>query len=112
MFILSDHSHDLPDSSSGQIHANFQSIYDRLPNGRLFITIRGANHFSFSAQMLLKSRFMIGMLRRLGFGSLEGRRGLAITTQYVHTFFDVYLKDAPVRELTSQQYPEVQFGLQ
>ena len=112
MFILSDHSRDLADPASQQIHANFQSIYDRLPNGRLFITIRGANHFSFSDQMLLKSRFMIGMLRRLGFGSLEGRRGLAITTQYVHTFFDVYLKDAPVRELTSQQYPEVQFGLQ
>ena len=112
MFMLSDHSRELADPASRQIHTNFQSIYDRLPNGRLFITIRGANHFSFSDQMLLKSRFMIGMLRRLGFGSLEGRRGLAITTQYVHTFFDVYLKDAPVSQLASQQYPEVQFGFQ
>jgi dienelactone hydrolase len=112
MFILSDHSRELADPASRQIHTNFQSIYDRLPNGRLFITIRGANHFSFSDQMLLKSRFMIGMLRRLGFGSLEGRRGLAITTQYVHTFFDVYLKDAPASQLASQQYPEVQFGFQ
>jgi dienelactone hydrolase len=112
MFILSDHSRELADPASRQIHTNFQSIYDRLPNGRLFLTIRGANHFSFSDQMLLKSRFMIGMLRRLGFGSLEGRRGLAITTQYVHTFFDVYLKDAPASQLASQQYPEVQFGFQ
>ncbi len=110
MFMLSDHSRDLADPVSRQIHANLQSIYDRLPNGRLFITIRGANHFSFSDQMLLKSHYMIGMMRKLGFGSLEGRRGLAITADYVHTFFDVYLKGAPVSQLTTQRYPEVQFG--
>ncbi|MCU1316053.1 MAG: family ership [Candidatus Acidoferrum typicum] len=111
MFILSDHSHDLPDSASGQIHANFQSIYDRLPNGRLFITIRGANHFSFSDQMLLKSHYVIRLLRMFGFGGLDGRRGLTITADYVRTFFDVYLKEAPVALLNnpSQLYPEVQF---
>jgi predicted dienelactone hydrolase len=114
MFILSDHSHDLPDSASDQIHANFQSIYDRLPNGRLFITIRGANHFSFSDQMLLKSYFVIRVLRVFGFGGLDGRRGLAIAAEYVRTFFDVYLKDAPAALLNkpSQLYPEVQFVLQ
>jgi hypothetical protein len=54
------------------------------------------------------------MLRRLGFGSLEGRRGLAITAERVHTFFDVYLKGAPVTQLhlSSPDYPEVQFVLQ
>jgi dienelactone hydrolase len=111
MFILSDHSHDLPDSASGQIHANFQSIYDRLPNGRLFITIRGANHFSFSDQMLLKSHYLIRLLCMFGFGGLDGRRGLTITADYVRTFFDVYLKEAPVALLNnpSQLYPEVQF---
>jgi len=112
MFILSDHSRELADPASSQIHDHIQSIYERLSNGRFFITIRGANHFSFSDQMLLKSRFVIGMLRRLGFGSLEGRRGLAITTDYVHTFFDVYLKSAPASQLASHQYPEVQFGFQ
>jgi pimeloyl-ACP methyl ester carboxylesterase len=114
MFILSDHSHDLPDSASGQIHANFQSIYDHLPNGRLFITIRGANHFSFSDQMLLKSHYVIRLLRTFGFGRLGGRRGLAITADYVHTFFDVYLNNAPAASLNkpSQLYPEVQFVLQ
>ncbi len=114
MFILSDHSHDLPDSVSGQIHASFQSIYDRLPNGRLFITIRGANHFSFSDQMLLKSHYVIRLLRIFGVGRLDGRRGLAITADYVRTFFDVYLKEAPASLLNkpSQLYPEVQFVLQ
>jgi len=110
LFILSDHSRELADPASRQIHADFESIYDRLPNGRLFLTIRGANHFSFSDQMLVKSHYVIGMMRLLGFGGLEGRRGLAITADYVHTFFDVYLKDAPAVSLekASQLYPEVQ----
>ena len=110
MFLLSDHSRDLSDPASGQILANFQSIYRRVPNGHLSITIRGANHFSFSDQILLKSQYVIGLLRRLGFGNLAPRRGLAITTEYVHTFFDVYLKDAPPASLNklSQLFPEVQ----
>jgi hypothetical protein len=110
LFILSDHSRELADPASRQIHLDMQSIYDRLPSGRLFITIRGANHFSFSDQMLVKSHYVIGMMRLLGVGGLEGRRGLAITAEYVHTFFDVYLKDAPAVSLkkVSQLYPEVQ----
>ncbi|MGH9774543.1 MAG: alpha/beta hydrolase family protein [Candidatus Acidiferrales bacterium] len=110
LFILSDHSRDRPDPASGKILANFQSLYSHLPNGRLLIAIRGANHFSFSDQMLLKSQFIIGLMRIIGFGRLEKYRGLAITTDYVHTFFDVYLKSAPPSQLTniSKQYPEVQ----
>jgi Platelet-activating factor acetylhydrolase, isoform II len=110
LFILSDHSRELSDPASRQIHADIQSIYDRLPSGRLLITIRGANHFSFSDQMLLKSHYVIRLLSILGFGGLDGRRGLTITGEYVHTFFDVYLKDAAADLLNkpSQLYPEVQ----
>jgi hypothetical protein len=100
----------MADPAAPQIRANFQSIYERLPNGRLFITIRGANHFSFSDQILLKSQYVIGLMRRAGLGKLDGRRGLAITAEYVHTFFDVYLKDAPPASLQNVNglYPEVQ----
>jgi len=114
MFIFSDHSRELSDPASRQILVDIQSIYRRLPSGRLLITIRQANHFSFSDQMLLKSHYLIGLLRLFGFGGLEGRRGLAITAEYVRTFFDVYLKDAPIALLDkpSQLYPEVQFVLQ
>jgi pimeloyl-ACP methyl ester carboxylesterase len=110
MFIFSDHSREMSDPASSQIHADFQSIFERLPSGRLVITIRGANHFSFSDQMLLKSHIVIGLLRLFGFGGLDARRGLAITAEYVHTFFDVYLKNAPANLLNkpSQLYPEVQ----
>jgi len=112
MFLLSDHSRDLADPASKQILADFQSIYNRLPNGRLFVTIRGANHFSFSDQMLVKSQYVIGVMHSLGISRLESRRGLAITADYVHTFFDVYLKDAPADSLNkpAQRYPEVQVG--
>ncbi len=45
-----------------------------------------------------------------GFGGLDERRGLTITSEYVHTFFDIYLKGEPSTLLTSvsTQYPEVQ----
>lgn len=110
MFLLSDHSREESDPESKLIHADIQSIYDRLPAGRLFITIRGANHFSFSDQILLKSHSVIAVLRILGIARLDPRRGLAITTDYVHTFFDVHLKGAPASQLDklSQGYPEVQ----
>jgi predicted dienelactone hydrolase len=110
LFLLSDHSREMADPASKQIVANFQSIFNKLPSGRLIVTIRGANHFSFSDQMLVKSHYVIGMLHLLGVSGLEGRRGLAITTGYVHTFFDVYLKGAPADLLNkpAQRYPEVQ----
>jgi predicted dienelactone hydrolase len=110
LFLLSDHSRDLADPASMQILADFHSLHNRLPNGRLFVTIRGANHFSFSDQMLVKSHYVIGLMRLLGVGSLEGRRGLAITANYVHTFFDVHLMGAPADSLNqlSQLYSEVQ----
>ena len=52
----------------------------------------------------------MGLLRILGAGTLDERRGLTILAEYVHTFFDVYLKDAPVALLDKppQHYSEVQ----
>jgi pimeloyl-ACP methyl ester carboxylesterase len=111
LFMLSDHSRKLSDPASKQIHANIQSIDDRLPNRPSLITIRGAHHFSFSDQSLLKSYYLIEGLRSVGaFGELDARRGLSITAAYVHTFFDVFLKGASATGLTSvsAQYPEVQ----
>jgi hypothetical protein len=101
MFLLSDHSREMADPSSRQVLAEIQSIYDRLPRGRLYLTIRTANHFSFSDQILLNSRAAMSLLRVAGIGGLDARRGLAISADYVHTFFDVYLNGAPDAALTS-----------
>jgi predicted dienelactone hydrolase len=109
MFLLSDHSGEDADPESRQILAEIQSIYGRLPDGRLYVVIRRANHFSFSDQILLNSQAAIRLLSLVRFGGLDGRRGLAISADYVHTFFDVYLNGAPAAALTSLsgKYPEV-----
>jgi len=73
MFLQSDHSRK-SDPESGQILANIQSIYDRLPpNGRAYIKIRGANHFLFSHDgALLKSHIVLRTLRMLGIVGIDG----------------------------------------
>jgi dienelactone hydrolase len=108
MFLLSDHG-DLSDPDARTVFADIESIYDRLPNGRLLLIVRRANHFSFSDQILLKSHYVVRALQLLQ-GGLDGQRGLTITRAYVHTFFDVYLNNAPPSLLNNlrQAYPEVQ----
>ena len=110
MFILEDHRRVSPMIAS-DILAPIQSMYARLPlETRLKISITGANHFSFSDQMLLKSQLLLGLMRAMGvIGSLPGPRGLAITNDYVSTFFGVYLKGQPRGTLDSlaRKYPEV-----
>lgn len=108
LFLLSDHG-DLSAPEPHKVIGDLESIYDRLPNGRSLLFIHGANHFSFSDQILLKSQYLIGTLQHLK-GGLDPRRGLRITTDYVHTFFDVYLKGAPASLLDNllRLYPEVQ----
>jgi hypothetical protein len=105
LFLVSDHgAASSPEDRA--ILANIKSI----SNGRMPLTIRGANHFSFSDQMLVKSHLMIRLLQLFQGGGLEARRGLTITTAYVHTFFDVNLKNAPASLLDDlrKTYPEVQ----
>jgi dienelactone hydrolase len=111
MFLLSDHSRE-SDPESAQIRANIRSIYDRLPpDGRLQVTIRGANHFLFSDDgALLKSHIVMGALRVLGVVGIDGRRQLAVTAYCIHSFFDAYLKGTSVSqlEISSPLYPELQ----
>ena len=111
MFLLSDHGQP-SDPADRQIEADIQSIYDRLPaDGRLGITIRGANHFLFSDDAaLLKSHIVLGALRRLGILGIDGRRQLAIAAYCVRSFFDANLKGlpGPRLDLASPLYPEIQ----
>jgi dienelactone hydrolase len=111
MFLLSDHSQE-PDTETSQIKANIQSIYDRSPtDSRLLITIRGANHFTFSDDgALLKSHLIRGVFRALGKLRIDGDRQLAITSYCVRIFFDKYTKGETVSpaEFSSPPYPEIQ----
>ena len=63
-----------------------------------------------SDQILLKSRVLLTIMRAAhALGRLDGRRGLAITSDYLCTFFDVHLKGSPRSALDALQskYPEV-----
>jgi len=113
-FLMSDHSRE-SGSEPQTVEMNIESIYDHVPEGKRWaMTMMGANHFTFSDQMFTKSPILMFFLRRAGLmGSLEKRRGLAITGACVHTFFDVYLLGAPVEEMNSlpDLYPELKIGL-
>jgi pimeloyl-ACP methyl ester carboxylesterase len=108
MFLLSDHSGETSDPDSHRVVDRIQSIYDRAAEGAWYLTIRRANHFSFSDQILLNSQ--IAMRAIPGLGRLDGRRGLAIVADYVHTFFDVELNGADRRSVIalSEKYDEIQ----
>lgn len=114
-FLMSDHSREESGSESQTVGKNIESIYEHVPEGKRWgMTITGANHFTFSDQMFTKSPILMFFLRRVGvMGSLERRRGLAITGACVHTFFDVYLKGAAVEEMNSlpSLYPELKIGI-
>ncbi len=108
LFLLSDHTSELSTTEGREVLADIHSAYDHLKSSRHLVMIRGANHFTFTDQMVTKSSYFVRafLLVRGGPGAL---RGLAITRAYVHTFFDVYLKGAPVADVAKlrQSYAEV-----
>lgn len=111
MFLLSDHRSE-SDAETRPVETNIRSIYDRLPSGRkLQIMVRGANHYMFSDDgAMLKSPLVRLVMRALGIAHLDGRRQIAVTTHCISTFFDVYLKGAPVSELKKlTEYPEIEY---
>ena len=110
MFLMSEHSGESAEETR-PVQANIRSIYDRLPADRRFeLLIRGGYHFGFSDGALLKSHIVLGALHTLGIVGIDGRRQLAVTSHYVHSFFDAYLKGPSVSQLkiSSPLYPEIQ----
>ncbi len=108
MFLLSDHSSE-SDAESGPVMRDIHSIYDKLPaDRRLMVTLRRANHFGFSDDV--RNRVVMGVMRTVG-GMMDGQRQIDITEHFIDSFFDVYLKGAPVSQLQpSAEYPEVEYG--
>jgi predicted dienelactone hydrolase len=85
LFLLSGQGDFSSDAEVRQIMADIQTVYDSLPeDGRLRITIRGANHFTFSDDgALLKSPLLRGLLRVFGVLRIDGRRQLAVTAYWI-----------------------------
>ena len=103
LFLLSDHG-DLSGPEPRTVFADIDSIYRRLPEGSRLAIIRGANHFSFSGQILLKSEYVVRPLQWL-FRGVDGARGLTISRAYLHTFFDVWRRTLPQVSWTSLATP-------
>jgi len=111
LILLSDHSQE-SDAETRPVKRDLQSFYDRLPaESRLYLAIRGANHFTFSDDgALLKSHFVRGVFRVFGMLGMDGARQIAVTAYCVQTFFDHYLKDESISpsEFSSSLYPEIE----
>ena len=111
MFLMSEEGDFSSGAEIAQIGADIQSVYDRLPaDSRLRVSIRGANHFTFTDDgALLKSSLVRGALHAFGRLGIEGRRQLAVTAYCVHSFFDAYLQEtnASRPKLASPLHPEI-----
>lgn len=109
MFLMSDHG-EASDADSRRIEVDIRSIYDKLPPAsRLYVMIRGANHYDFSDGAVVKSQIALGILRILGIVGIDGRRQLAITAYCVRRFFDAHLKhaDGAGVGIPDARYPEL-----
>lgn len=97
MFLMSDHSGEANDPEARRIAADIQSIYERLPaDTRSMIVIPGANHFSFSDQMVTRPQTAVKLAQLVGVLRLEPRQGLATAADHIRRFFDARLP--PSRE--------------
>ncbi|MGD0632471.1 MAG: hypothetical protein ABR987_24365, partial [Terracidiphilus sp.] len=107
MFLLSDHGSE-SEAESGPVMRDIRSIYGKLPaDGRLMVTLRGANHYGFSDDT--KNQVVMSIMRGVG-RMMDGQRQIAITEHLIDAFFDVHLKGAPRSELESAgAYPEVEY---
>lgn len=98
-------------AQAAEILAQVHSMYAHLTAGsRLGISLAGANHFTFTDQMLVKNPIPLVVLRRMGaIGGLTGTEGLRITGDYVSAFFDVYLEGRSHSRLDDleRNYPQV-----
>ncbi len=85
-----------------------------LSRSQLRLTLRGAEHYTFSDFALTLpslERLAPGLRKQLAVGSIDGRRALAIERRYLGAFFRAHLKGTrePLLTRASAAYPEVRF---
>jgi predicted dienelactone hydrolase len=102
MFLLSGEGDFSSSAEVREVEFDIKSVYDRLPaNGRLRVSIRGANHFTFSDDgALLRSHAFRWVLQKIGKLGIDGPRQLAVTSYCIRSFFDAYLKQTTASQPT------------
>jgi predicted dienelactone hydrolase len=109
MFALEEAGRNV-DAETADILAQIHSTYARLPAASRFgMSISGANHFTFSDQLLVKNPLLVKSMQLTGIIKLDGARGSRITADFVRTYFDVHLEGTSRAELDdlARKYPEV-----
>jgi predicted dienelactone hydrolase len=106
LFLMSDHGKP-SDEIGSRIVANIGSIRARSKQPGPEWVLRGTGHFNFSDQCLVKDRLLTRIVG--GCGPIDARRGLAIASECVRTFFDVHLKGAPAARFEGlpARFPEI-----
>ena len=109
MFLMSDHSSEnSPDKAA--IVQELQTLYDRLPRGRMLVTLRHSGHFSFSDLSLAYNPVVSRVSGQAG--SIDPARGLLAASACLRTYFDIHLKGASPATLQTlrAEYPELKFA--
>lgn len=91
-----------------------QAYRAHLRRSQLRLTLRGADHYTFSDFALTLpalERLAPGLRKELAVGSIDARRALAIERRYLGAFFRAHLKATrePLLTHASAAYPEVSF---
>jgi predicted dienelactone hydrolase len=108
LFIWSEPD-DPTDPGWQQALGDMRTLTTASAGGVLQLSIRGARHFDFTDL----TTFYNPLLRAEGvFGTIDGRRALAITAAYTRAFLDRTLRGTAVPLLDGPRsaYPEVRFG--
>jgi len=108
MFLMADQI-DEPDSVKLKVKRNIDTIYIQLPETSVWINLKGAKHYNFNDQSLIREHFIA---KKAGdIGPIEKRRGLQIAISSVRVFLDVNLKGLPFTKIKELQnkYPELEF---
>jgi len=91
---------------------NVNDMWEHLLFDAYKVEIAGSTHYAFTDVGILLSHFVPMIPRRiLGFGTIEPKRMVNITRTFEMMFFEVYLKDRPIKDLIDlgSFYDDVKF---
>ena len=93
-----------------EIDSTLELAWRNMTRNGFMMHLDGAGHLAFMDLKLILSQIVPpAYLENLvdPFGTIDGQRAVQIAREYIIAFFDVYLKGAPVAEITAKEYPEV-----
>jgi len=103
IFLMLGQNHTL------EIDSTLELAWRNMTRNGFMMHLGGAEHMAFTDLKLILSQIVPPVyLENLNdmFGTIDGQRAVQIAREYIIAFFDVFLKGAPVEEITCKDYPE------